>query len=146
MITTKWKIGGIFKADAQKVADEIIAIGEEATPAQILEKARDEATELHKCFTWDDTVAAERWRLQEARTIVRLLVIERKEDDPEPVRQFFKIGAEHDAGYKQTVLIVRDQDEYKALLRQAKAELETFRHKYRALAELEGVFEAIDKL
>ena len=142
MITTKWKINGIFKADAQKVADEIIAIGEEATPTQILEKAR----ELHKCFTWDDTVAAERWRLQEARTIVRLLVIERKEDDPEPVRQFFKISADHDAGYKQTVLIVRDQDEYKALLRQAKAELETFRRKYRALAELEGVFEAIDKL
>lgn len=146
MITTKWKINGIFKADAQKVADEIIAIGEEATPAQILEKARNEETELHKCFTWDDSVAAEKYRLQEARTVVRLLVIEREEDDPEPVRQFFKVSNDHDVGYKQTILIVRDQDEYKALLRQAKAELTMFKNKYKTLTELEGVFEAIDKL
>lgn len=40
-----------FKADAQKCADEIMEICEElesATPQQILEKARDGNTELHK--------------------------------------------------------------------------------------------------
>ena len=36
----EWKIKGIFKADAQKVADEI---GEnKVTPQEVLEKARDE--------------------------------------------------------------------------------------------------------
>lgn len=43
---------------------------ESATPQQILEKARDESTELHKCFTWDDSIAAEKYRIQEARQIV----------------------------------------------------------------------------
>ena len=52
-----------FKADAQKCADEIMEICDElesATPQQILDKARDSNTELHKCFTWDDTEAAEK--------------------------------------------------------------------------------------
>ena len=42
------------KADAQKCADEIMEICEElesATSHQILEKARDGNTELHKCYS-----------------------------------------------------------------------------------------------
>lgn len=78
-----------FKADAQKCADEIMEICEElesATPQRILEKARDSNTELHKCFTWDDTEAAEKWRITEARSVVRnLKIVEVKPDkEPEP--------------------------------------------------------------
>ena len=41
----EWKIKGIYKADAQKVADEI---GDgKVTPQEVLEKARDENSELH---------------------------------------------------------------------------------------------------
>ena len=54
MITATWKITGIFNADAQKVAEEINKIGDEVTPDQIVEAARDESTELHKCFEWDE--------------------------------------------------------------------------------------------
>ena len=50
MIITSWKIKGIFKADAQKVSEEIAEIGETVEPSEIVEKARDESTELHKCF------------------------------------------------------------------------------------------------
>ena len=60
----EWRIKGIYKADAQKVADEIG--DKKVTPQEILEKARDETSELHKCFEWDDSVAAERYRLQQA--------------------------------------------------------------------------------
>ena len=62
----KWldEFKSLYKgADAQLVADEIMSIGDAATPQQIVEKARDEATELHKCFTWDDRIAAEKYRL-----------------------------------------------------------------------------------
>lgn len=51
----EWRIKGIYKADAQKVADEIG--DKKVTPQEILEKARDETSELHKCFEWDDSVA-----------------------------------------------------------------------------------------
>lgn len=60
---------------APKVYDEIAAIGDSATPEQIVEAARDESSELHKCFTWNDTEAADKWRKQEARQIRHFLVI-----------------------------------------------------------------------
>lgn len=145
MIFAAWKSGCRISADAQKVADEILAIGNSATTAQILDKARDEQTELHKCFDWDDAEAAEKWRLQQARHIVCNLVIKEKCDTPRPeVRVFFKTDA--DSGYKPTVLIMQDKDEYRKLLDRALAELNSFRVKYKTLVELDGVFDAIDKV
>lgn len=145
MIFAAWKSGCRISADAQKVADEILAIGNSATTSQILDKARDEKTELHKCFDWDDAEAAEKWRLQQARHIVCNLVIKEKSDTPRPeVRVFFKTDA--DSGYKPTVLIMQDKDEYRKLLDRALAELNSFRAKYKTLAELDGVFDAIDQL
>ncbi len=145
MIFAAWKSGCRISADAQKVADEILAIGNSATTAQILDKARDEQTELHKCFDWDDAEAAEKWRLQQARHIVCNLVIKEKSDTPRPeVRMFFKTDA--DNGYKPTVLIMQDKDEYRKLLDRALAELTSFRAKYKTLVELDGVFDAIDRV
>lgn len=145
MIFAAWKSGCRISADAQKVADEILAIGNSATTAQILDKARDEQTELHKCFDWDDAEAAEKWRLQQARHIVCNLVIKETSDTPRPeVRVFFKTDA--DNGYKPTVLIMQDKDEYRKLLDRALAELTSFRAKYKTLVELDGVFDAIDRV
>ena len=70
MIIATWKMPGLFKADAQKVAEEIKSIGDEVTAEQIVELARDEDTELHKCFDWNDQTAAEKWRKQQARQIL----------------------------------------------------------------------------
>lgn len=145
MIFAAWKSGCRISADAQKVADEILAIGKSATTAQILDKARDEKTELHKCFDWDDAEAAEKWRMQQARHIVCNLVIKEKTDAPKPeVRVFFK--TDNESGYKPTVLIMQDKDEYRKLLDRALAELNSFRSKYKTLVELDGVFDAIDKV
>lgn len=145
MIFAAWKSGCRISADAQKVADEILTIGRSATTAQILDKARDEKTELHKCFDWDDAEAAEKWRLQQARHIVCNLVIKEKNETPRPeVRVFFKTDA--DSGYKPTVLIMQDKDEYRKLLDRALAELNSFKVKYKTLVELDGVFDAIDKV
>lgn len=146
MIFASWKSGSRYSADAQKVANEIFAIGECATPQQILEKARDDRTELHKCFEWNDSEAAERWRIQQARQIVCHLVIKQESapaQAPE-VRLFFKTAESE--GYKSTELILRDKDEYGKLLKNALAELTAFQRKYRSLSELESVFDAINAI
>lgn len=146
MVFAAWKSGSRYSADAQKVAEEIYSIGESATTAQILDKARDEKSELHKCFEWNDTKAAESWRMQQARRLVCNLVIkeERKSEQGPEVRLFFKTDANE--GYKPTVLIMQDKDEYQKLLQNALAELNAFQRKYRSLSELETVFTAIDEL
>lgn len=148
MLVASWKSGlRLFCADAQKVANEISEIGESATPQEILEKGRNPATELHKCFEWDDSKAAEKFRIEQARTIVRCLVIreteEPKEQKPE-IRMFYKTSGGE--GYKPTTIIMQDKDEYQKLLERAYAELSSFKNKYRSLAELDGIFDLIDKL
>lgn len=147
MIVAKWSATGTrFGADAQKCYEEIMQICddlESASPQDILEKARDESTELHKCFTWDDSVAAERWRVHEARVITRQLVIREQEvpkDRPE-VRLFYK--TDNESGYKPTELIVQKEDEYKELLKRAYEELRIFKRKYSMLKELQEIFDLI---
>lgn len=145
MITAKWREGyGFFNGvDAQKVAEEIRGIGEEASSQQIVDRARDENSELHKCFEWDDSIAAEKYRLKQAGYVVHHLVIKEEkvpEDRPE-IRYFFKPKA--DAGYKPTKVIVRKEDEYKALLARAWAELQAFKVKYSMLTELQEIFDLI---
>lgn len=146
-VTAVWKPGfeSLHKADAQRVADEIMSIGESATPAQIVDKARDAKTELHKCFEWDDAVAAEKHRLDQARQVVRHLVIrETVREDKPPIRFLFK--PENGKGYQPTKLIVRNPDSYQSLLANALRDLEALRVKYHSLTELEAVFDAIEDL
>lgn len=146
-IVAKWSATGTrFGADAQKCYEEIMEICddvESASPQAILEKARDESTELHKCFTWDDSVAAEKWRINEARLVTRQLVIKEVEvpkDRPE-IRLFYK--TDNESGYKPTHIIVKQEDEYKQLLARAYAELRAFKAKYSMLKELQEIFELI---
>lgn len=138
----EWKIKGIFKADAQKVADEIG--GSKVTPQEVLEKAKDENSELHKCFEWNDTVAAEKYRLQQARAIIVNLIFTPKTKEEEPVR-CFQITRER-CTYQPTQQFLVQEDEYQSLLKRAKSELEAFKRRYHTLTELEQVFEAIETI
>ena len=131
----------LFKADANKVYADLEKI-KEKTPQNIVDyAAAHPKSELHKCFTCDDTKAANEWRKYEARQVVRLLVFEdENEEEPTKVRVLQKTA---DA-YKPVTQIVRNEDEYKELLKRAKAELAAFRQRYKTLVELESVLEAID--
>lgn len=138
----EWKIKGLYEADAQKVADEI---GEgSVTPEEVLEKAKDENSELHKCFEWNDSIAAEKYRLQQARAIIINLVYTPKTDGGDKVRYLQLTTEKHT--YRPTTQILVCEDEYQALLKRAKAELEAFKRKYKTLSELETIFEEIDKI
>ncbi|MBQ5511712.1 MAG: biopolymer transporter ExbD, partial [Prevotella sp.] len=101
-IIATWRTPGVFKADAQKVCDELQEIGEEFTPEDIVEAAEDEDKELHKCFEWDDTKAAHKYRIHQAVILTSQLVFRRdipdKEPPPAPVRVFNKTDSA--GGYK----------------------------------------------
>ena len=107
------------------------------------QRAKDADTELHRCFTWNDKTAADKWRLQEARLLVCHLVIQN--EDPEStlpeVRYFYK---NDNGGYKQSAQIFRKMDEYQMLLEKARNELHAFKTKYSCLQELDEILALID--
>ena len=145
----KWSLKGVFRADATKCYEEICEIGDEVKPEQVLDKARDENSELHKCFDWDDSSAAEKYRLYQARRVINhLIVVKHEVDEPEkePIqfRVMLKNEKTKDSGYKQTIVMVRDEDEYAKLLEQAYKELHSFKQKYQCLSELSEILALID--
>lgn len=143
----KWRSGSRYTnsiADANKCANEIMSIDGAITRESVLEKARNEDTELHKCFEWDDSIAAEKYRLVQAGEVIRFLVIE-EEEKPEdrPEIRVFHI-AEKSEGYKPIQFIVKHEDEYQKLLANAWAELRAFKAKYACLEELREILDLID--
>ena len=145
-IIATWRMPGVFNADAQAVCDELRQLGDEFSPADVVEKAKDNSTELHKCFEWDDTTAAEKYRLHQARQITSNLVFrkitEEEEDKPVLVRVFNK--TEPTGGYKPPELVFTQADEYDKLLKRAMAELRQFKVKYSMLKELDYILSLID--
>ena len=143
-ITAKWKDGtGFFKADANKVAREIAAIGDNVTPEQIVEKAKRKNTELHKCFEWDDKIAAEKWRIQTARLIVCQLVVKDENRDPSKPEVRIFVNNDKKEGYKKLEIVLKNPDEYQKLLETAYEELRRFKAKYSMLTELRDIFDLI---
>lgn len=144
--TVKW-IGKGFKGDPEIVYREIQSIGESYTPQDILEYARvREDSELNKCFDWDDTVAAEKWRIFTARQICCSLKVEVVHVGSEPVSYRIIQHDHEDKAYKPVTLTVRNEDEYSRLLKQAKAELAAFKKRYKNIVELESVIDEIERV
>lgn len=136
----KWRVDNLFKADANKCYAEILEL-ERITPEKVLERAKDENSELHKCFEWNNDVAAEKYRTIQAGNVVRMLYIEPKGEDTPPVRILCRTS---DTVYQPIRTFLTNTTEYEALLKRALSELESFRNKYKTLSELEQVFEQID--
>lgn len=142
-----------FKGDPVKVVRELETIGEEVRPQQMVDYAKSHKnSELHKCFTWDNTMAADKYRLYEARQIQRNLIItklptpENLNQQPKTIRLMMR--TETTGGYKSIINIMRNTDERAKLLMMAKNELHAFERKYSTLSdtELRDVFIAISAL
>lgn len=108
--------------------------------------ARDPESALHACFDWEDSEAAEKWRLSQARAVIRLCVTVISED-VEPVRAFVSLPSDrtNGGGYRSTRDVVNDEIRRGELLADAMARLQSIKRKYVHLQALRPVWDAIDR-
>ncbi len=114
----------------------------------VVEFAKNPETILHKRFTWDDDVAAQRWRLLEARAIIRVNVIT-PEATGTTVRAYVSLMGDRQTpggGYRSLPDVMASTELRKRLLAQALKEAGAWREKYKNLHELSAVFGAIDQV
>lgn len=130
-----------------KAALEAIAAGNngKVNPRDVLTAARDESSVLHKAFTWDDTKAGERYRMQEARALLQRYRIRIVEGDKTTVRAFVSLSDERgkSGGYRPLLQVLTMEERREQMLADALAELSRFEEKYRTLSELEPVLQTI---
>lgn len=56
------------------------------TPKQMVDAARPKRSEIHGYFEWDDSVAGEQWRMQQARKMLGAIVIVYERPDGSEVK------------------------------------------------------------
>lgn len=103
-------------------------------------------SELHKRFTWDDSEAAERYRLWEARVLIARITIEPRKDIH--VRAWVNLPSDRageEPAYRATVRVMSDDAMRAELLQSVKDELGRLRQKHADLSELASVWHAIDE-
>ena len=142
----KWKPGSHHKVNAQIAGEVCKALEEEGrlTAEDLVEESRPEDAPLHDEFEWNDSIAAEEYRKQQARVVIAT-IIEVVTPEVVPTRAFFNI-VHKESNYESIHAIITNEDKRKALLAKALSELHAFEVKYSTLLELEAVFTAIDNL
>lgn len=140
----QWKLKmSVPVEDAAAELDRIFREHGEIDPQTVVDESRPEGAVLHNLFDWDDASAAEKYRLTQARFIIRNIVQEEETaEGPVVVRGYHST----ERSYLPTTVIMSDADMREMLLDRALKELEEFQAKYRHLAALAGVFEAIEQV
>lgn len=115
-------------------------------PEQVVEAARPPASPLHSRFEWNNGKAAEKYRIWQARQLLRVCV-ETIPQSKEPVEVFVSLSRDRkEGGYRIQTEVLSDAEMRRALLSDALSELELFREKYARLRELSLVFQAIRRI
>ncbi len=147
-----------------KRLEEIKAIerknGGKVHPDDVVDFARKHKdSALHSAFEWDDSAAAQQYRLEQARRLLRVFV-EVVPHVATPIRAYVSLiddrmkakdGDEdgeqvQNGGYRHMPTLMRTVSGRAAVLKTAMWELKTFEAKYEHLAELSGVFAEIKKV
>ena len=142
------------------ISEELKIISEQnggfLNPVHVVEFARNPSTALHDHFEWDDSEAAEKYRLWQARAVIRmeLTVIQKPEGEKEyPTRLYVSLPSdrrpkdeEHGRGYREIMTVMEDDDLREQLLTEARRDMLIFRRKYNTLRELAKVIAAIGEI
>lgn len=134
-------------AELKRIADEADGL---LSPQDVVAAARPKSSPLHGAFCWDDTEAANKYRLWQARMLIRTTVQYLEvSGDKTPVRVFVSLTTDRDeeeGGYREVLSVLSDAGHRNQMLSDALEELEVFERKYKLLTELAGVFAASRKV
>jgi hypothetical protein len=109
------------------------------TPAIVVDEARDETHPLHNRFEWDDAVAGESWRRQQAHELIRSVrVVYREADEKNPeksVRGFHAVRSEKEHVYEPVQKVAEDEFTRQLVLKDMEREWRALRRRYEQFAE-----------
>ncbi len=146
-----WRSGARVNLDAQAVGTAIERLTKRHNgvlePGHIVEAAKDETSPMHAHFTWEDAIAAEAYREDQARELVRSLTIDvsRSNLEAKPVRAFVNVETGGERGYVPTFVAMSSADLRRQVVAEAFAQLEAWRSRHAELTELARIFAAIDE-
>ena len=146
----QWKNGSTVKIDPQVAGAEMERVrtmqNGRLEARDLVEQSREPTAPLHPAFEWNNEVAAEAYRVEQAKYMIRSIeVVVRDEPEAKPVRAFVSVKRDEDRSYTSVSHAMSDADLRKQVLQNALRELEAWRNRYAELVELANVFAAIEE-
>jgi len=106
-------------------------------PEAVVAAAANEASSMHKFFTWDDAKAAAKCRLEEARALIRNVECQYDENWLKgPVPAFVSLANDRGregGGYRSTPAVLTNNQLRAELIATAKKELESWARRHKVL-------------
>jgi hypothetical protein len=133
------------KNTIEVIRDELDKIADKSpdgmvTAESVVDVARHPDSPLHKHFTWDDGEAADKYRLLEARTLIRRVrVLPSDGADAKSVQKYVSLMKDRQregGGYRQTSDVIADKSLLAELEATAKTELQGWVDRHAALSQL----------
>jgi len=113
-------------------------------PEKVVEFARDSTTELHSKFDWNDRTAADSYRLEQARSIIRVSVRVIDHDDEDvSVRAYVAINKDRH-GYEDTRVVLTKPKKRHELIASILERFESTLENHQPLHELDGIRKAVE--
>lgn len=138
--------------DAKLVGEHIEMLRQkfkgELTPEDVLADARHDNSPLHSFFEWDNSAAAEQHRLGQARGLIRAVVAVYTRDDKPAIRQraYIHVPEGRTSHYREASHAMSQRSTREAILKQALAELQQWKRKYKDLQEFAALIDIIDRI
>ena len=150
MVRAQKKLGNIVKPPVAKgYADELAALYDQhgaLDPKVIVSWARENPeSDLYSRFTWDDSAAAEQYRLLQARNLITEVEVVYPDGKKRQV-YVSPIESRGKGGYSSLVEVLSDKERKARFLEQALNEYRRLGEKYESLKELAGVRAAVERV
>lgn len=118
-------------------------------PADVVNFARNPDTELHKHFEWDDSEAAARFRIEQARGLIQRVWVTVLPNEAVAHRAFVSLLPDRTSaggGYRDIESVMTDPIKTRSYLETALAEFRALQRKYHSVEALAPVYSALDRV
>jgi hypothetical protein len=142
----KFTEGSRLSGDPNIVGKTLHAIKErtgELTPTVIVESAISEDSPLHRYFDWDDSTAASKWRLQQARILVcSVVTVSVDGEETTAVRSFVSINN----NYEPLHIVMSYEDMRSQAIMDVQLVIKTLLEKLNGFKEFSDVLIALEQV
>ncbi len=127
------------KAAPQKIGEALAQIAAAShghlTPKAVVAEARNNRSVLYRHFEWDDAVAAEAFRLDQARTLIRSIRVVDEDNDETPPA-WVSIADKGGTSYRTLQDVLDSADLQAQALKQAERDLDAFQRRYKQFEDI----------
>jgi len=143
-----WTNGFRYHVDAEVAGAEVKRIEQKygvCKPQCVVDESQPEDAPLHSEFEWDDAVAANEHRLEQARCLIRSIRIA---DEPTGERKhaFFHVATQPVKGYVDRARVMSEPELHRAALEEAVRYLNGAKARFDDLSELEPVWATVEEV